>query len=65
MLRLVERERVLSIPVVGDAIARPLIDEIETGDYDLSACSAVANGGAPLTPAVRDRIRAALPQHHC
>ena len=35
VLRLVERERVLSIPVVGDAMARPLIDEIESGDYDL------------------------------
>ena len=30
VLRLAERERVLSMPVVGDAIARPLLDEIET-----------------------------------
>ncbi len=36
VMRLAERERVLSIPVVGDAIARPLLDEIETGNYDLS-----------------------------
>ncbi len=33
--RLAERERVLTIPVVGDAVARPLIVEIEKGDYDL------------------------------
>ena len=61
VLRLVERERVLSIPVVGDAMARPLIDEIEAGDYDLSGMLSVTNGGAPMSPAVRDRIRAALP----
>jgi 3-oxocholest-4-en-26-oate---CoA ligase len=61
VLRLVERERVLSIPVVGDAIARPLIDEIERGDYDLSSVVTFTNGGAPLSPTVRDRIHAALP----
>ena len=61
VLRLVERERVLSIPVVGDAMARPLIDEIESGDYDLSCLISVTNGGAPMSPAIRDRIRAALP----
>ncbi|MFA5711206.1 acyl-CoA synthetase [Mycolicibacterium sp.] len=61
VLRLVEREKVLSIPVVGDAMARPLIDEIETGDYDLSFLISVTNGGAPMSPGVRDRIRAALP----
>ena len=61
VLRLVEREKVMSIPVVGDAIARPLIDEIERGDYDLSSVVTVTNGGAPLSPTVRDRIHAALP----
>lgn len=61
VLRLVEREKVLSIPVVGDAIARPLIDEIERGDYDLSSVVTFTNGGAPLSPTVRDRIHAALP----
>ena len=61
ILRLVERERVLSIPVVGDAMARPLIDEIERGNYDLSSVISITNGGAPMSPGVRDRIRAALP----
>ncbi len=51
----------LSIPVVGDAIARPLIDEIEKGDYDLSGLFTITNGGAPLSPTVRERILAALP----
>ena len=51
----------LSITVVGDAIARPLLDQIETGSYDLSRLAAITNGGATLSPTVRDRILAALP----
>jgi fatty-acyl-CoA synthase len=61
VMRLAERERVLSIPVVGDAIARPLLDEIETGQYDLSGLVTITNGGAPLSPTVRERLLAALP----
>jgi fatty-acyl-CoA synthase len=61
VLRLVESEKVLSLPVVGDAIARPLLDEIETGNYDLSGLFTITNGGAPLSPTVRERILAALP----
>jgi 3-oxocholest-4-en-26-oate---CoA ligase len=61
VMRLAERERVLSIPVVGDAIARPLLDEIETAKYDLSGLLTITNGGAPLSPTVRERLLAALP----
>lgn len=60
-LRTTEREGVMSIPVVGDAMARPLIDEIERGDYDLSGLAAINNGGAPISPTVRHRIHEALP----
>ena len=61
VLRLVESEKVLSLPVVGDAIARPLLDEIETGRYDLSNLFTITNGGAPLSPTVRERLLTALP----
>jgi len=61
VLRLAERERVLGIPVVGDAMARPLLDQIEKGDYDLSGLLAMTNGGATLSPTVRDRLLTALP----
>ena len=61
LLRLAARERVLGIPVVGDAMARPLVDQIEKGDYDLSGLLALTNGGAPLSPTVRDRLLNALP----
>jgi acyl-CoA synthetase (AMP-forming)/AMP-acid ligase II len=55
------REKVMSIPVVGDAVALPLIEEVERGGHDLSGLAAFTNGGAPLTPGVRDRMLAALP----
>lgn len=55
------RERVASIPVVGDAVALPLIEEVERGSYDLSGVAAFNNGGAPLTPGLRARILEALP----
>src|SRR6202012_2931627 len=61
ILALAARERGMSIPGVGDAIARPLVDEIERGSYDLSALVSITNGGAPLTPSVRNPITAALP----
>ncbi|GAA4752487.1 acyl-CoA synthetase [Nocardioides endophyticus] len=60
-MRVAARERVVSIPVVGDAVALPLIEEVERGDYDLSGLAAFNNGGAPLTPGVRDRILETLP----
>lgn len=61
ILTLAARERVLGLPVVGDAMARPLVDAIEKGDYDLSGLVALTNGGAPLSPTVRDRLLNALP----
>lgn len=61
VLAMAIRERAVSIPVVGDAVARPLVEEIERGDYDLSGLAAVNNGGAPLSPAIRGRLLEALP----
>lgn len=61
VLRLAEREKVTVISMIGDAVARPLLDEIETGRYDLSATTVLTNGGATLSPAVQARLLAALP----
>src|SRR3954447_9058622 len=60
-LRTVEREGVVSIPVVGDAMARPLVEEIERGGHDVSGLAAISNGGAPISPGVRHRLLEALP----
>lgn len=61
VLKLAERERIMSIPIVGDAIGRPLVDELERGVYDLSGLMTINNGAAPMSPGVRDRIVKALP----
>jgi 3-oxocholest-4-en-26-oate---CoA ligase len=57
----IERERCSTLTVVGDAIARPLVEELEAGSYDTSSLLSVGNGGAPLTPTIKQRILAALP----
>ncbi|MBQ6639836.1 MAG: acyl-CoA synthetase [Saccharopolyspora sp.] len=60
-LHVAARERVVSLPVIGDAMTRPMLDAIERGGHDLSELAAVNNGGAPLTPAVRNRVLEVLP----
>jgi 3-oxocholest-4-en-26-oate---CoA ligase len=60
-LSLAAREKVMGILTVGDAVARPLADELERGDHDLSGLVTISNGGAPMTSVVRERLRAALP----
>ena len=57
----VAREGVQSLTVVGDALARPLIDELERGDYDVSSLVGFGNGGAPLNPALKQRLLDLLP----
>ena len=52
----IEREKVLAVTVVGDAMARPLADAIERTSCDLSSLAVVANGGALLTPTVKQRL---------
>ena len=56
----------MSIPVVGDAVALPLVEEIETGRYDLSGLAAINNGAAPLSPSTAraDPHRAAAHPDH-
>ena len=49
----VEREKANTMTIVGDAVLRPLLLQLDKKTYDLSSFFAVGNGGAPLTPAVR------------
>jgi fatty-acyl-CoA synthase len=49
----VEREKANTMTIVGDAVLRPLLLQLDQKNYDLSSFFAVGNGGAPLTPAVR------------
>jgi 3-oxocholest-4-en-26-oate---CoA ligase len=57
----VEREKANTMTIVGDAILRPLLLQLDKKQYDLSSFFAVGNGGAPLTPAVRAMAMERLP----
>ena len=46
---------------MGDAIARPLVEELESGTYDMSSLMSVGNGGAPLSPTIKARLLEQLP----
>lgn len=62
-LRLAETERAMALAVVGDAMARPIADELaaQPGRYDLSSLFIVGSGGALLSPAVREQLQGLLP----
>ncbi|MCU1389258.1 MAG: hypothetical protein JWL72_2596, partial [Ilumatobacteraceae bacterium] len=64
ILQLAADEKVNSIATIGDAMARPLAEAMAAaspGAYDLSMLFAIGNGGAPLSAAVREQIKAAAP----
>jgi 3-oxocholest-4-en-26-oate---CoA ligase len=56
VVRIVEREQIMTVQLVGDAMARPLADAIERGSADVSSLAVVANGGALLTPTAKQRL---------
>jgi acyl-CoA synthetase (AMP-forming)/AMP-acid ligase II len=60
--RTVEREAPHALTVIGDAMARPLVDELERGGYDAGSLMHVGNGGATLSAGLKRRLLAALPQ---
>lgn len=59
---LASREQVVSLSIVGDAFGRPLIDELESGDYDLSGLLILVTGGAALSAPIKQRFVELLPQ---
>ena len=60
---MVEREKVMAITIVGDAMARPLIEALDDpgASYDLSGLYVIGSGGAMLSPAVKEKIAGRLP----
>jgi 3-oxocholest-4-en-26-oate---CoA ligase len=57
----VARERVVGITSVGDAMARPLVEELERNVYDTSSLIAFGSGGAILSEGIKERLLAKLP----
>ena len=58
---LVEREKLNFLLIVGDAFARPLIDELARESYDLQSLTVLLSGGAPLSATLKDELLAHLP----
>ncbi len=58
----VEREGVMLLVMVGDAFARPLLDELDRRKYDLSKLFVVASGGAILSAHHKQAFLERLPQ---
>lgn len=58
---IVERERIDFLLIVGDAFARPLIDELNTNRYDLSSLNVLLSGGAALSAHLKEELLAIAP----
>ncbi len=57
----VEREKCNTITIVGDAFARPLIDQLKEKEYDLSSLFMVTSGGAIFTAGLKQELLDLLP----
>ncbi len=58
---MIEREALNFLLIVGDAFARPLLDELARGTYDLSTLTVLLSGGAPLSANLKDEFLKHLP----
>lgn len=61
ILETVARERVNLVSIVGDAFARPLIEELRRRDHDLSALATIATGGAITSDSVKEELLEFVP----
>ena len=57
----IEREQAFSASIVGDAFARPILDALAAGRYDLSSLKLIGSGGAPLSTANKKALLDAVP----
>lgn len=60
-LSTIERERALSCTIVGDAFARPILDQLARHSYDLSGLFVIGSGGAPLSAKHKQEFLQAIP----
>ena len=61
ILSLAERERVNLISIVGDAYARPIIDELRRQPYDLSSLVRIGTGGATTSLEAKQALIELIP----
>ncbi|MEO8265081.1 MAG: acyl-CoA synthetase [Ilumatobacteraceae bacterium] len=58
---LIERERLNFLLIVGDAFARPLLDDLNASTYDLQCLTVVLSGGAALSSGLKEEFLGHLP----
>jgi 3-oxocholest-4-en-26-oate---CoA ligase len=59
--RAVQKRQVNVLVIIGDAMARPLIEAYAEGGYDASSLVAMSSSAALFSPAVKDACAKALP----
>jgi acyl-CoA synthetase (AMP-forming)/AMP-acid ligase II len=61
--RLITDHKVQVLTIIGDAVARPLIDEYKAnpGKYDASSLISIGSGGAPLSNTGREELATTFP----
>jgi 3-oxocholest-4-en-26-oate---CoA ligase len=59
--RAVQRYKVQVLIIIGDAMARPLIDALTSGDYDTSSLWSFSSSASLFSKTVREAAAAALP----
>ena len=59
--RAIAKHQVNVLVIIGDAMARPLVEAYAQGDYDASSLVAVSSSAALFSPAVKDACAKALP----
>jgi 3-oxocholest-4-en-26-oate---CoA ligase len=57
----VQRHQVNVLVIIGDAMARPLVEAYLAGGYDVSSLVAMSSSAALFSPAVKDACAKALP----
>ncbi|HEV2537994.1 MAG TPA: acyl-CoA synthetase [Streptosporangiaceae bacterium] len=57
----VQRHRVNVLSVIGDAMARPLMEALAAGNYDTSSLVSLNSTAALFSPVVKDAVAKALP----
>ncbi|MYV99085.1 acyl-CoA synthetase [Streptomyces sp. SID3343] len=61
ILRTIEREGAVTMMLVGDAMARPIADELERGSYNVETLKVIGSGGALLSPSVKAQLVRLIP----
>ena len=57
----VQRHKVNVLSVIGDAMARPMMEALAEGDYDISSLVSFNSTAALFSPAVKEAVTKALP----